>query len=214
MTAPSRPTDSRDFSRQELRQFRALDPIDAHTHVFRSAPEFNAMLKHLNLHIIDILVYDRQKDYAQQKKSTWDFIHGSDGYAVLCTTFDPYQFSDPNFAADTTRQLNQDFAQGAIAVKIWKNVGMELKDAQGDYVMPGNPAFEPIFKDIAAQNKTLIAHLADPDTIWQAPNPDAPDYSYYMAHKELYMYEKPGSVDEPPTGFLASLIGCKPIWTP
>ena len=68
---------------------------------------------------------------------------------------------------------------------------MEIKDAKGNYIMPDNPVFEPIFKNIAAHNKTLIAHLADPNTIWEAPNPNAADYDYYMQHPELYMYAKP-----------------------
>ena len=39
----------------------------------------------------------------------------------------------------------------------------------------------------------MIAHLADPNTIWEAPNPKAADYDYYMHHPELYMYTKPGA---------------------
>ncbi len=80
-----------------------------------------------------------------------------------------------------------------MAVKIWKNIGEQVKDAKGNYALPDNPAFEPIYKDIAAHNKTLIAHVADPNTIWEPPAPAAPDYSYYMEHPEWYMYEKPNA---------------------
>jgi predicted TIM-barrel fold metal-dependent hydrolase len=90
--------------------------------------------------------------------------------------------------------MNRDFANGTIAVKIWKNVGMQLKDAKGNYIMPDNPVFEPIYKDIAAHQKTLIAHLADPDTLWAPPNPNADDYSYYTREEPWwYMYKKPGA---------------------
>ena len=123
----------------------------------------------------------------------WNFVHGSDGYAVLCTTFDPYKFGQRNFSQEAIREINSDFAKGAIAVKIWKNVGMQLKDAKGNYVMPDNPAFEPIYKDIAAHNKTLIAHLAEPDTSWRAPSTAAPDYGYFRQHPQWYMYGKPNA---------------------
>jgi len=185
------------FTAQELRQFAALEAIDTHSHAFQNAPALYALLKRLNLHTVDILVVDdydpEQKDLSKERADAWKVVRGSDGYMVLCTTFDPFKFNQPNFAQKAIRGLNRDFAQGAIAVKIWKNVGMEIKDAKGNYVMPDNPVFEPIFKDIAAHNKTLIAHLADPNTIWEAPNPESPDYDYYTRHPELYMYAIKGA---------------------
>ena len=68
---------------------------------------------------------------------------------------------------------------------------MEIKDARGSYVLPDDPAFDPIYKDIAARNKTLIAHVADPDSAWSPPNPASPDYSYFQKNPEWFMYGKP-----------------------
>ncbi|MGH9616227.1 MAG: amidohydrolase family protein [Acidobacteriaceae bacterium] len=185
------------FTDQELPQFAALDPIDTHTHVFQVAPAYYAMLKRLNLHTLDIMLVDNYdpelKNLAKERKDAWKVVDGGNGYIAMCTTFDPFKFNQPNFAKNANRLINEDFARGAVAVKIWKNVGMEIKDAKGNYIMPDNPVFEPIFKNIEAHNKTLIAHLADPNTIWEAPNPNAPDYDYYTHHPELYMYNKPGA---------------------
>ena len=103
------------------------------------------------------------------------------------------RLSDPGFSQAAIAQLDRDFSQGAVAVKIWKNIGEQVKDAKGNYTLPDDPAFEPIYKDIAAHNKTLIAHVADPDTIWEPPTPSAPDYSYYTEHPEWYMYNRPNA---------------------
>jgi len=185
------------FTTQELPQFAALDPIDTHTHAFQDAPALYAMLKRLNLHTLDITLVDdfdpELKDLAKERKDAWTVVHHSDGYIAMCSTFDPFKYNQPGFAANANRIINEDFSNGAVAVKIWKNVGMEIKDAKGNYIMPDNPVFEPIFKNIAAHNKTLVAHLADPNTIWEAPNPNAADYDYYTHHPELYMYSKPGA---------------------
>ena len=185
------------FTAQELPQFAALDPIDTHTHAFQDAPELYAMLKRLNLHTLDITLVDNfspdLKDLAKTRKEAWTVVHHSDGYIAMCSTFDPFKYNQPGFAENANRIINEDFSHGAVAVKIWKNVGMEIKDAKGNYIMPDNPIFEPIFKNIQAHNKTLIAHLADPNTIWEAPNPKAADYGYYIHHPELYMYTKPGA---------------------
>ena len=89
------------------------------------------------------------------------------------------------------RQLSEDFAAGAVAVKIYKVMGMEMKSKSGQYVMADDPAFEPIYKYIAAQNRTVVAHLAEPDSCWQPPNPASPDYEYYKEHPGEYAYAHP-----------------------
>ena len=122
------------FSSQELQQFVALEAIDSHAHAFQSDPAFFAMLKKLNVKMIDILVVDDQSQkynhLSQEAEAGWKFVKGSDGSAVFCTSFDPYKWNEPGFAAAANKQLDKDFSQGAIAVKIWKNIGMEIKDAK------------------------------------------------------------------------------------
>jgi predicted TIM-barrel fold metal-dependent hydrolase len=182
------------FSVEELQAFRAVGPVDAHTHVFAADPAYLSMLKKLNLHILDILVVDDMEpgrsDLNERKREALGVVHASRGYAALCTSFDPFSFQAPEYARNSIRALNEDFANGAIAVKLWKNVGMEIKDANGHYLMPDNSVFQPIFHDIAANNKTLIAHVADPDSAWQPPNPNSPDYEYYRDHPKSWMYGK------------------------
>ncbi|MGH7867355.1 MAG: amidohydrolase family protein, partial [Candidatus Dormibacteraceae bacterium] len=51
--------------------------------------------------------------------------------------------------------------------------------------------FEPIYKDIAAHNRTVIAHIAEPTSCWQPPNPASPDYDYYKEHPQEYAYLHP-----------------------
>jgi len=183
------------FSPDELRAFTALEPIDTHTHVFQVALVFDAMLQKLHMHILDICVVDDHgkppRTLHPQLEQALEVVHANRGRAALCTTFDPYKFKNPDFSEAAIRQLNRDFDKGAIAVKIWKNIGMELKDNKGNYVLPDDPVFAPIYQDIAAHHKTLVAHIADPDSLWQAPNPASPDYSYYMEHPEWYMFRKP-----------------------
>jgi predicted TIM-barrel fold metal-dependent hydrolase len=183
------------FSAEELQQFDALDPVDTHVHVYQANPAFLALLEKLNLHVLNIVVprTPDQRALDRERQQAWGFVRASQGQATLCTTFNPFVYRNPGFARAIISQIDRDFSDGAAAVKIWKNIGEQVKDAKGNYILPDNPAFEPIYKDIAAHNKTLIAHVADPDTIWEPPTPAAPDYSYYMKHPEWYMYNKPNS---------------------
>jgi predicted TIM-barrel fold metal-dependent hydrolase len=70
-------------------------------------------------------------------------------------------------------------------------MGMEMKNRAGRWVMADDPAFEPIYRDIAAHHRTVVAHLAEPDSCWQPPNPASPDYEYYKGHPEEYAYAHP-----------------------
>jgi len=173
----------------------SLEPIDSHTHVAKGDPSFYAMLDRLHMHIVDILLIDDHDPYRnslqRQLQDALRVVSDGRNHAVLCTTFNPFEFDRSDFPQSAIRALNQDFDQGAVAVKIWKNIGMELKDQRGKYVMPDDPRFDEIYKDIEARNKTLIAHVAEPDTSWQPPDPNAVDYSYYEQNPVWYMYRHP-----------------------
>jgi predicted TIM-barrel fold metal-dependent hydrolase len=179
----------------ELQALASLQPIDTHTHVAKGDRSFYAMLARLHMHILDILLIDDHDPYRKamqpQLQDALRVVHESQGYAALCTSFDPFQFGQADFPGIAIRELDRNFAEGAVAVKIWKNIGMELNDRDGHYVLPDNPAFEPILQDIERHGRTLVAHLAEPDEAWQSPDPQALDYSYYEQNPTWYMYRKP-----------------------
>ena len=186
------------FTDSELQQFAALNPIDTHTHIYTYDALYVAMLEKLHMHTIDIAdVDDRglpaRRDLAKENEIIFDLVHNSSGHVFACTSFDPYRISDPSFAKTAIRTLNENFAEGAIAVKEWKNVGMEVKNAKGAYILPDDPALEPIYRDIAAHHRTLITHIADLSSAWMPPDPNASDQSYYREHPEWFMYNFPGA---------------------
>jgi len=179
-----------------LKAFAAIRPIDVHVHVFKTDPAFQALLEQLQLKLIDILVMDDtlpyRKQLAPQIKDAFALVASSHGHVALCTTFDPYRFGDASFTADAIRQIDQNFAQGAIAVKIWKNIGMEIKNSDGKFIMADDPKFAPIYKDIAKHGKTLMSHQAEPDVAWGPPDPSDPSWSYYQENPQWFLYGKPG----------------------
>lgn len=163
------------FSAAELQAFSALQPIDAHEHVLRVDPEFNTFIDRLNLHLLDIILVDdhdpNMNNLQTEKAAAEAFLRSANGRAALCATFDPYNIGKPNFAKSAIRGLNDDFSHGAVAVKVYKNLGMEIRDAKGNPVLPDNPALSPIYAGISAHNITMITHFADPDSAWQPRTP-------------------------------------------
>ena len=179
----------------EFAGFSALAPIDAHIHLYQDNPAFGDLMQHLNLRALNICVIDDRdpfyKGLEPQRGDALKVRQITGGRAVLCTTFSPYGFEEPGFAESVIRQLDADFAAGAIAVKIYKVMGMEMKSKAGKYVMPDDPAFRPIYQNVAAHHRTVVAHIAEPDSCWQAPNLASPDYDYYKEHPQEYAYTHP-----------------------
>lgn len=178
-----------------LESFAKIEPIDVHTHIYKDDPELNALIQRLDLRTVNICVIDdRDPDFKglePQRTEALKVRRSTHGRLTFCTTFSPYGFEQPGFEARSIEQLNEDFGRGALAVKIYKVMGMEMKNRAGKWVMADDPAFEPIYRDIASHRRTLIAHLAEPDSCWQPPNPASPDYSYYKEHPGEYAYAHP-----------------------
>jgi len=181
---------------ETLKAFAAIQPIDVHVHMFETDAAFQAMLERLHLKLLNILVMDDtlpyRKELAPQISDTLALVRSSHGHVAWCTTFDPYKFGDASFTADAIKQIDQNFAQGAVAVKIWKNIGMEIKNGEGKFIMADDPKFEPIYKDIAKHGKTLMSHQAEPDVAWGPPDPSDPSWSYYQENPQWFLYNKPG----------------------
>lgn len=181
---------------QALKSFAALEPVDVHVHVFKTDRAFQALLVRSHLTLVNILVVDDTLPYRKQLEpqvtDAMALVRSSHGHVALCTTFDPYKFNDPSFEKSALKQLDDNFTQGAIAVKIWKNIGMEIKNRDGKFIMPDDPKFAPIYKAIADRGKTLMSHVAEPDVAWGPPDPSDPSWSYYQENPQWFLYNKPG----------------------
>ena len=179
---------------QRIQELAALEPIDAHTHISATGPQFLEMLGSLHMHVLDILYVDDTNPYRssleKQKTDALRFIASSDGRATLCTTFDPFEWNQADFAQKAIEGLNRDFADGAVAAKVWKNIGMELEGPSGKYLMPDDAILQPIYREIAEHNKTLIIHAAAVDSAWQPQSLGQRSSTYMTAHPEWEMWKK------------------------
>lgn len=169
--------------------------IDAHVHVFRSDPAYFRMLERLDLHVLNICVVDKHdrgfEDAATQHGIALKVTRESRGRVAWCSTFDPTDFEKPGFSERSIAQLEKTFRDGAIAVKIYKSMGMELKSSSGSYVMPDDPAFSPVLDAIARHGITLFAHLAEPSAAWRPLDPASPHYGYYKENPDWHMFLHP-----------------------
>jgi predicted TIM-barrel fold metal-dependent hydrolase len=107
-------------------------------------------------------------------------------------TFDDAGFAEPGFAGRTLAGVDRALAEGAAGVKVYKSLGMELRDARGAYVLPDDPAFEPVFAGLAARGTPLYAHLAEPIAAWRPLDPKSPDFGYYKSYPAWHVHGRAG----------------------
>jgi predicted TIM-barrel fold metal-dependent hydrolase len=173
----------------------ALNPIDAHVHFFVNSPALGETLDRLNFHFINITVLDPYtggyETMTPQHQICAELARATGGRAAWVSSFDPRGLEDPDFASSTIALLKETFRQGAVGVKIYKTIGMELRKKSGEYAMPDDSAFDPILNAIAASGKTLYAHIAEPDSAWRPLDPADPNYSYYKNNPQWHMYGHP-----------------------
>lgn|ERR1041385_431291 len=171
--------------------------IDAHTHVFLPDPAFYDTLKRLQLQVVNICVVDKYEIYFAhndanaQHAAALDVFRKSNNRAPWISTFDPSGWESQGFADRVIQQLDKTFQDGALGVKIYKCIGMNMKSRAGKYLMPDDPVFDPIFEHIAAKGKTLYAHIAEPRSAWRPFDPSDFYSSYYQKYPEYNMYAHP-----------------------
>jgi predicted TIM-barrel fold metal-dependent hydrolase len=173
-----------------------LERIDTHTHVHRIAPELFAALEKEQWRCLSICVSraigDQPSDLDAMIRGSAEVHRATKGRIAWATAFDARGFEDREFAGHTIAGLRQAFDEGAIGVKIWKNIGMGIRAKSGAYLLPDNAALTPVFDAIQRADKTLIAHLAEPDGAWLPLDKNNPEIGYYSQHPEWHMYGRPG----------------------
>jgi len=116
------------------------------------------------------------------------------------TTFSMKGFGDPNWSARVQDDLAASAKQGARAVKIWKNIGMIEKRADGSLIMVDDPAFDPVADKIEKLGLTLIAHQGEPYNCWLPLDQMTTDNDreYFKEHPQYHMFlhpEQPSHAD-------------------
>ena len=156
----------------------SFERIDVHLHVQRSAPVFVAAMEKARWRGLSICdcraVGDEVFDLEKDLQGTLTLHRESKGRIAWAATFDARLFERPDFSSRVIANINQYFKQDAVAIKIWKTIGMNIQSKSGEYLLPDNPVFFPIYEAVQKADRVLIAHLADPSGMWAPPRTDRP----------------------------------------
>ena len=164
--------------------------IDAHTHIQGGQADLNQLLDELDLKVLNICVPADADRWRKDSKIYRPLAEKFPARYAWCTAFDPPDFADPDYAEKSIARLEEDFRLGALACKIWKNVGMQVKDPAGNFIQMDHPIFDPIYDCLTKASKPLLMHIAEPISCWGPVDKNSPTDSYYLEHPEWHMYGK------------------------
>ncbi len=173
----------------------AFPRIDAHAHTAPPPQAFLDMLGRLDVCLVNVTLVDpHAPPFDKPEPQTTiaaETARNSRNRIAWASAFDPAPFESAGFESSTSAHLLSTFSRGAVAVKMYKSVGLDLRSKTGQYVMPDDPAFGPVLETIARSGRTLLTHLAEPKSSWQPLDPEDPHYRYYRHNPEWHMFRHP-----------------------
>jgi len=177
-----------------MHDFRRVEKIDAHMHVHGSADRLiaEAIADHFRILTINVDAPDYPPIRDQQLAAV-SLRKRYPGRVSFAATFSVEGLQYPGWSAAVLQDIDAAVAQGAVGVKIWKNIGMQLRDVDGSYVMPDDVRLEPIIAHLERAHLVLLGHQAEPRNCWLPPERMTvrSDREYFEAHPQYYMHLHP-----------------------
>jgi predicted TIM-barrel fold metal-dependent hydrolase len=174
--------------------FTHVPKIDAHVHANVDDPVFLEIAKRDGFELLSINVdYPDFPSLPLQARIAETKRAADPERFHYATTFSMDGFGTPGWTERTDAAIDAALAKGAIAVKVWKNIGMVARDPQGKRIFLDDPRFDGVMKHIEDRRIPLIAHQGEPKNCWLPLDQMSTDNdrSYFHDHPEYYMYLHP-----------------------
>ena len=170
--------------------FAAFEKIDVHMHLYGDMPEFVKRAREDGFRVLTINV--NYKDFpppAQQLRDAVALRRTYPDRVAFAATFDAAGSERPGWLARTEEALDAALGQGAVAVKVWKDVGMQQRDADGRAVMIDDPRFDPVFAWLEQRHVPVLGHQGEPRNAWLPLDQMTirGDREYFTEHPQYHM---------------------------
>eukprot|EP01063_Lacrimia_lanifica_P027045 TRINITY_DN373_c0_g1_i1.p1 TRINITY_DN373_c0_g1~~TRINITY_DN373_c0_g1_i1.p1 ORF type:complete len:368 (+),score=170.26 TRINITY_DN373_c0_g1_i1:51-1154(+) len=178
----------------EYERFRAFQKLDAHTHHNVEGATFGKtaaecgfdgiMTINANIDLDEWPYVAEQRRLAQAQKH--NKVH-------WCSAFTMEGFEEPGWVEKTLAGVKADIANGATGIKVWKNIGMEERRKNGEFIMIDDPLFDPVFQFLNDNGVTLVGHCGEPKNCW-LPCEEMTvnnDREYFATNSKYHMYKHP-----------------------
>jgi predicted TIM-barrel fold metal-dependent hydrolase len=183
-----------DTAKYTMEDFGSVAKINTHMHLSTFDTTFIVQARGDNFKLLTVNVNSGDSPpIEEQQELAVKLVKLYPKQLAYATTISVEGFNEPDWEQKTIAYLKNSFEKGAIAVKIWKNVGMDLKDKNGKFVMIDDPKFDAILDFMEQNNMTFLGHIGEPKNAWLPVDKMtvSGDKSYFSEHPQYHMYLHP-----------------------
>ncbi len=152
--------------------------IDVHSHQWNLTIEsINRLEKEMDaLNMVSMVnLSGRGFDRAAGDIGTQEYLAGmarriegeAPGRIVLFTNVSFKEIGKTGWSEEAVRQLEEDVKNGSVGLKIYKSLGMGIKDVDGNRVPVDDPRIDPVWAKCAELKIPVLIHSADPKSFWE-----------------------------------------------
>lgn len=175
--------------------YKTVEKIDTHVHINTDDHTLIEQANADNFRLITVNVDSPSyPELPIQTELGSQLRNVTDGNVQFLTSISLENWDNPEQWLESTLQhLEESIDKGAIGVKFWKNIGMEFKNAAGEFVMIDDPQFDPVFAFLTERNIPVLGHIGEPHSCWQPLEEMGVNFirEYYSNNPRYHMYLHP-----------------------
>lgn len=103
-------------------------------------------------------------------RSLLNVKNNADGRILVFTNIDFSGIDNPEWTKKTVIQLEKDVQMGASGLKIYKDLGLEVKDKNGRRLAVNDPKFDPIWEKCGELKIPVLIHTGEPSPFFDKPD--------------------------------------------
>ncbi len=144
--------------------------VDAHAHQWRignaSAEDIARLVAEMDALNMAVMVNLSGGSGESLRQKVENTTANAPGRFVHFANVDFERIDDPGFGLEAAAQLEEDVKNGAVGLKIFKNLGMSVTDTSGARVRTDDPRLDPIWAKCGELGIPVLIHTADPAPFW------------------------------------------------
>ncbi len=176
--------------------FSSVLKIDSHIHINSNKGYFEEAAGNDNMILITLGVdHGDSLNIRSQQSNALFSVNGHPGKVFYGPTFlfDTAGWGTETWSDKIIARLDQDISGGAITVKVWKNIGMTVRDSSGRFIMIDDPGLDPVIGFIKSKGLPVTGHLGEPRNCWLplSEMTVSSDSNYFARNPQYHMFLHP-----------------------
>jgi predicted TIM-barrel fold metal-dependent hydrolase len=105
-------------------------------------------------------------------------------FATFCHVDWDAAVASGDVGAAAAASLRESVAVGATGIKVWKDLGLHVRDERGELILPDDPRLAPLWEACADEGVPVFIHTADPVAFFDTVDERNERYEQLLAHPE------------------------------